>query len=152
MTATVTRRRVSKPASTKKPGASKQRESDKRPKLRVVDKVAIKRRARRRALLIASATVVAAGLFCVALMYAQLAKGQHHLDSLRSEIDSSETELARLERDIVQASSPHAVVARATELGMVRAENPVYLTAEPEAVVVVSTDAAAEVALQDVDS
>ncbi len=123
MTATVTRRRVSTPTRKKV-------ESVKRPNLRVVDKNAIKRRARRRALLGLSGALVAAGLFAVALGYAQLAQGQRHLDTLRQETSQSQADLARLERDVVLASSPDAVVARARELGMVRAENPVYLTAD----------------------
>ncbi len=135
MTATVTRRKESKtalPSQTALPGKGRSGHKEaepRRPKLRIVDKGAIKRRARRRAVLGVSAATIAAGVFAVALGYAQLAKGQQQLDSIRSDISQSQAEIARLERDVVLASSPEAIVQQAVSLGMVRAENPVYLTA-----------------------
>lgn len=129
MTATITRRRVRTASTRSDQARSGQKVAPKRPTLRVVDKQAIRRRARRRVLLWISASVVACGLFAVALVYAQLAQGQRHLDTLRRDVAASQAEQARLERDVVLASSPDAVVARALEMGMVRADNPVYLTA-----------------------
>ncbi len=129
MTATVTRRKENKTASPGKGRSSSNESESRRPKLRIVDKGALKRRARRRAVLGVSAATIAAGVFAVALGYAELAKGQQQLDSIRRDISQSEAEIARLEHDVVLASSPEAIVQQAVSLGMVRAENPVYLTA-----------------------
>lgn len=129
MTATVTRQRPNRKTTQRSAPSTRRTQEPKRPALRVVDKHAIKRKAQRRALVRAAATVLVCGLFGVALAYAELAEGQQHLDEVRSEITETNADIARLERDIVEASSPHAVVARATELGMVRSQNPVYLTA-----------------------
>lgn len=121
MTATATRRKAA--------NAPTRSDTPKRPTLRVVDKQALRRRARRRVLVTLAAGLIASGLFAVALVYAQLAQGQQDIDTMRTQITDSEAEIARLEHLVVSASSPSAVVARATELGMVRAENPIYLTA-----------------------
>ncbi len=129
MTATVTRRKESKTALAGRGRSGAKEAESKRPKLRIVDKGAIKRRARRRAVLGVSAATIAAGVFAVTLGYAQLAKGQQQLDSIRRDISQSEAEIASLEHDVVLASSPEAIVQQAVGLGMVRAENPIYLTA-----------------------
>lgn len=121
MTATATRKKAASPSARSN--------TSKRPTLRVVDKQALRRRARRRVLVTLAAGLIATGLFAVALVYAQLAQGQQDIDTMRTQISESESEIARLEHLVVSASSPSAVVARATELGMVRAENPIYLTA-----------------------
>ncbi len=128
MTATATKRPSAK--TTSKGSAS--REAANRPSLRVVDKRAIQRRAARRVLLSVAGAVVASGVFAVAMVYAQLARGQQYLDDVREQSNQAEAELARLERDVVLASSPDSVVARALALGMVRAQNPVYLTASSD--------------------
>lgn len=132
MTATVTRRKTTRNAPARQSPAGRKTEQAKRPALRIVDKQAMRRRAQRRVLLTLSAATVMSALFGVAVAYARLAENQQHLDQVRSDIHQAETDISRLERDIVEASSPHAVVERAGQLGMVRAENPVYLTATAE--------------------
>lgn len=114
-------RRATSP--TGKPGESK------KTKLRVVDKAALRRRARQRTLLTLAAALVTASLFGVALLYGQLVEGQQELDTMRAEIAQAEAERARLEREVAVASTPDAIVERAIELGMVRAVDPQYLVA-----------------------
>ncbi len=100
-----------------------------KPKLRVVDKAAMRRRARQRTLLTMAAGLVTTALFGVALLYGQLVEGQQETDTMRAEIAQAEAERARLERDVAIASTPAEIVRRATALGMVRAQNPQYLIA-----------------------
>ncbi len=66
-------------------------------------------------------------LFTVAYVQAGLVAGQQDLDTTRDRIDELEAERARLERAVDEASSPAAITGRAAELGMIRAEDPVYL-------------------------
>ena len=116
--------------STSRRGASRATTGDrKRPKLRVVDKAVLRRRARQRTLMTLSAGLVTVALFAVALLYGQLVEGQKDLDTMRSEIAQAEAERARLEREVAVASTPDAIVERAFELGMVRAVDPQYLIA-----------------------
>jgi cell division protein FtsL len=98
-------------------------------KLRVVDKAALRRRARQRTLVTLAAGLVTVSLFGVALLYGQLVEGQRELDTIRAEIAQAEAERARLEREVAVASTPDAIVERATALGMVRAVDPQYLIA-----------------------
>ena len=103
--------------------------NEKRPKLRVVDKAVLRRRARQRTLLSLAAGLVTIALFGVALLYGQLVEGQKELDTMRAEIAQAEADRARLEREVAVASTPDAIVERAFELGMVRAVDPQYLIA-----------------------
>lgn len=74
--------------------------------------------------------VVLAGFFAVATAHAELVSNQRDLDVLRNEITTSRASNAVLQRKVDEASSPEAIVTRAEELGMVRAEEPVYLIAD----------------------
>ncbi|MGI9616835.1 MAG: hypothetical protein ACR2QO_28225 [Acidimicrobiales bacterium] len=123
-----------------------------RPQLRVVDQAAIRRRARRRNAAVVLFMVLLSGLFIVAFVHAQLVATQQQLDETRSEIAELRNERARLERAVDEASSPALIVDRASELGMVRAAQPVFLVsadpafgAQPEAVA--ATEARPETAL-----
>ena len=99
------------------------------PKLRVVDKTALRRRARRRTLLTLAAALVTAALFGVALLYGQIVEGQQDIDTMRADIAQAEADRATLERQVAIASTPDAIVQRAFDLGMVRAIDPQYLIA-----------------------
>jgi cell division protein FtsL len=83
----------------------------------------------RRAVLTAFGCVLVATLFAVGLIQAQLVQRQQHLDELRTEIADARAQELRLAREVLVASSPDEVVRRATEMGMVRAQDPVYLVA-----------------------
>ena len=71
--------------------------------------------------------VVLSGLFLVAYVHAGLVVSQQDLDVTRTRIAELEAEKARIERAVDEASSPATITGRAGELGMVRAESPVYL-------------------------
>ena len=126
---------ASKPARKSVNGAAPTRSqtrakpATKKPKLRVVDKAAMRRRTRQRTLLTLAATVVTTALFGVAFLYGQLVEGQQEVDTMRAEIAQAEAERARLERDVAVAPTPDAIVQRAYALGMVRAVDPQYLIA-----------------------
>lgn len=100
-----------------------------RPKLRVLDQAAIRRRARRRNAAIVLFMVLLSGLFVVAYVHAHLVATQQELDQTRSQIAELRNERARLERAVDEASSPALIVEHASELGMVRAADPVFLIA-----------------------
>jgi len=123
MTATV--RKAAAKAGAKTAG----KPAAKKPKLRVVDKAALRRRRRQRTLLGFLAVVVTTALFGVAILYGQLVEGQQNIDQLRAEIAQAEADRARLEREVAVASTPEAIVQRAFQIGMVRAEDPQYLVA-----------------------
>ncbi len=123
---TATAKAVNAKASPKK--AKNERKASP-PKLRVVDASALRRSARRRMAFMFSFLMLAATLFGVAILYGQLVKGQQHLDDLRSEIAEAEAEQHRLERDVAINSTPESIVARALEMGMVRAVDPQFLIA-----------------------
>lgn len=99
------------------------------PKLRVLDQAATRRRARHRSALLILFIAVLTGFFAVAFVHAELVAGQHDLDAVRAEISQAEARHAELARTVEEASAPATIVTRATELGMVRARQPVYLTA-----------------------
>lgn len=120
---------ASQKRQTTRTPAAKPRATPKKPKLRVVDGASLRRAARRRALVSLSVIGLVVTLFAVALLYAQLVKGQQAIDGLRTEIAEAEEERARLERDIAVVSTPDAILTRAAELGMVRAVDPQYLVA-----------------------
>ncbi len=112
-----------------------------RPQLKVLDQEAIRRRGRRRNLAMTLFMVVIIGFFAAALAQAQLVANQHELDLLRTQIAEAEADRARLERQVEESSAPSAIIDRAYEIGMVRANDPIYLaatTAAPE-VSVIST-------------
>lgn len=121
--------RSSSDASRRASGPIRRGNEAQKTKLRVVDKAALRRRARQRTLLTLAAVLVTLSLFGVALLYGQLVEGQRELDTLRAEIAQAEAERARLEREVAVASTPDAIVQRAFELGMVRAVDPQYLSA-----------------------
>ncbi len=73
--------------------------------------------------------VVLVGFFGVAFVHAELVAGQQDLDAARTEIAEAGARKATLSRAAEEASSPQAIVARAEQLGMVRAYQPVYLEA-----------------------
>ncbi len=99
-----------------------------KPKLRVLDQVAVRQRARRRNALLILFIVVLIGFFAVAFVHAELVAGQQDLDAIRSRIAQAQADNAQRSRAAEEAASPRAIVARAQELGMVRAHQPVYLT------------------------
>ncbi len=100
-----------------------------RPRLRVIDQASVRRAVRRRRFGFGLATLIAAAMFVSALAQAELVRGQQELNELRRQVAESEQERARLERDIVIASAPHAIVERARAMGMVRANDPQYFPA-----------------------
>lgn len=100
-----------------------------RPKLKVLDQGAIRQRARRRQALLSLFIVVLLGFFAVAFVHAELVADQQELDGIRARIAEAEAHNAKVARAAEEASSPRAIVTRATELGMVRAHEPVYLAA-----------------------
>ncbi len=123
-------RRSANGSAAARPGPqARTKTASKKPKLRVVDKAAMRRRTRQRTLLTFAATVVTTALFGVAFLYGQLVEGQQEVDTMRAEIAQAEAERARLERDVAVASTPDAIVQRAIALGMVRAVDPQYLIA-----------------------
>jgi hypothetical protein len=91
--------------------------------------VAIRRRARRRNALLFLFVALIAGFFAVAFVHAELVAGQYELDAVRAQISQTEARHAELARLVEEASAPDVIVGRATELGMVRAHQPVYLVA-----------------------
>ncbi len=103
-----------------------------RPKLRVIDRKSVRASAIRRAIYICATSLVVIGLFAVAFVQAQLVEGQRELDRLRQDLDVAREQRAELVRDVDIASSPGAIVARAEDLGMVRAADPIYFTAVRE--------------------
>jgi cell division protein FtsL len=88
----------------------------------------------RRTLVSAFVAVLVVTLFAVGLIQAQLVQRQHRLDELRSEIAATRAQQLRLTQEVLVASSPGEIVRRATEMGMVRAQDPVYLVAVRPAV------------------
>jgi len=122
MTAAVARHNHADPAPRRSPAE--------RPDLRVLDQDAIRRRSRRRIAMVALFVIVVNAFFAVAFVHAQLVAGQHELDLIRTQITELETEKARIERAVDEASSPSLINEHARlKLGMVRAESPVYLAA-----------------------
>lgn len=109
------------------------RQSDRatgRPKLRVLNQQAERQRARRRQALAMLFLTVIVGFFAVAFVHAQLVAGQHDLDVLRAKIAEADAHRAELARATDEAAAPARIVSHATEeLGMVRANQPVYLEA-----------------------
>jgi hypothetical protein len=73
--------------------------------------------------------VLIIGFFAAALAQAQLVANQHELDLLRTRIAEAEADRARLERSVEESSAPGAIIDRAVAIGMVRANDPVYLAA-----------------------
>jgi len=100
-----------------------------RPNLRVLDQATIRRRARRRNAVLTLFIVLLSALFLVAFVHARLVESQQDLDLMRTRIGELGADKAQIERAVDEASSPSIIVERAAELGMVRAENPVFLTA-----------------------
>lgn len=100
-----------------------------RPRLRVLDQQALRRQARRRNFAMAMFVVLIIGFFAAALAQAQLVANQHELDLLRTRIAEAEADRARLERSVEESSAPAAIIEGAEQLGMVRANDPIYLAA-----------------------
>lgn len=101
-----------------------------RPQLRVLDRAALRRRRLRRNVALAAFVAVLAGFFLVAIVHASLVASQYELDQMRSQIAELEDERARVERQIEESLAPSRIESVATlELGMVRAEAPVFLPA-----------------------
>ncbi|MDH3681863.1 MAG: hypothetical protein OEV40_18145 [Acidimicrobiia bacterium] len=98
-----------------------------RPRLRVLDQAAVRRRARRRNAVLLAFIVLLAALFLVAFVHARLVESQQELDLMRTRISELQVDKAQLERAVDEASSPALIVERASALGMVRAAEPVYL-------------------------
>lgn len=111
------------------PGGRRSGPADELPGLALVDRRSLRSARVRRALFAVTMSVVVIALFAVGLIHAQLVQRQHRLDELRAEIGDTQAERLRLSRQVVVASSPEEVVRRAREIGMVRAEDPVYLVA-----------------------
>lgn len=119
-------RQTSRPQTS--PGRRKGAEVE-QPSLRVVDAVAENRRRRQRRVLLGLLVVFTAGCFVVAAAQAMLVQGQRELDDLRLQIAEAEGEQDRLIQQLVDARSPETIIARAEAMGMVRADDPVYLVA-----------------------
>jgi len=100
-----------------------------RPKLRLLDQEAVRRRALRRNLALGMFVVLIIGFFAAALAQAQLVANQHELDVLRSRIAEADAERSRLERTVEESSAPGSIIEQAEGLGMVRASEPIYLAA-----------------------
>lgn len=100
-----------------------------RPRLEVLDQAAARRRARRRNALMAAFVLVLVGFFLVAFVHASLVAGQQDLDEMRTQIAELQAEKASVQRGIEESSAPSLIVERANALGMVRAEDPVFLAA-----------------------
>ena len=100
-----------------------------RPRLEVLDRAAARRRARRRNALMGAFVLVLVGFFLVAYVHASLVAGQQDLDEMRTRIAELQAEKASVQRGIEESSSPARINDRAAELGMVRAEDPVFLAA-----------------------
>ncbi len=115
-------------AARRAPATAPARESS-RPSLKVVDARAVNRRRRQRRVLVALAIVFMVGCFVVAAAQAVLVQGQRELDDVRLQIAEAEGEQDRLVQQLVDARSPETIIARAEALGMVRADDPVYLVA-----------------------
>lgn len=111
------------------PGGRRSVPVDELPGLALVDRRSLRSARVRRTLFAATMSVVVVALFAVGLIHAQLVQRQHRLDELRAEIGDTQAERLRLSRQVVVASSPEEIVRRAHEIGMVRAEDPVYLVA-----------------------
>jgi len=77
----------------------------------------------------AAFVVVLVGFFLVAFVHASLVAGQQDLDEMRTRIAELQAEKASVERDIEELSAPGRINDRAGQLGMVRAEDPVFLAA-----------------------
>jgi len=107
------------------------------PILRLVDRAAVKSEPRRRLIVTLSIAAVVVMLFAVALVQARLVQSQRDIDVLNARIVVVEAERARLARDVIFAESPAGILARADQLGMVPAAEPIHLIAirdETEAV------------------
>ncbi|MFW2382320.1 MAG: hypothetical protein ACN4GZ_11220 [Acidimicrobiales bacterium] len=113
-------------AGTNKSSGSK---STARGALFLIDLAALRSRSRRRKLVIASLVLLVGAFFGAALVQAQLVQTQAEADRITIEINRLENDLALLDREVVEASSPEVIVERARRLGMVRAVRPVYLVA-----------------------
>lgn len=100
-----------------------------RPELTVLDQTAVRWRARRRAALAFAFVLVLAGFFGVAFVHASLVTGQQQLDQMRSQVNELQAEKAQVQRQIEDAEAPERIVARANAMGMVRAQEPVFLPA-----------------------
>ncbi len=99
------------------------------PLLRLVDRAGAKSEPRRRLIVTLSITAVVLTLFAVALVQAQLVQSQRDIDVLNAKIVLVEAERAQLARDVIFAESPAGILDRADQLGMVKALDPVHLTA-----------------------
>jgi cell division protein FtsL len=99
------------------------------PLLRLVDRAGAKSEARRRLIVTLSITAVVLTLFAVALVQARLVQSQRDIDVLNAKIVLVEAERAQLARDVIIAESPAGILDRADQLGMVKAVEPVHLTA-----------------------
>lgn len=100
-----------------------------RPRLEVLDRAAARRRSRRRNALMVAFVLVLVGFFLIAFVHASLVAGQQNLDEMRTHIAELQAEKASVQRGIEESSAPSRIVERANALGMVRAEDPVFLAA-----------------------
>jgi cell division protein FtsL len=119
---TPTKSRVARPAPLRTPSSTR------KPRLRVVDSQTRlqTRRVRRVAWLLGALVVVA--LFAAVAFHVQLAQGQLELDRLERQTATAREQYQQLRLEYAQQSSPAAIVARATEQGMVPAGGvPTYL-------------------------
>lgn len=99
-------------------------------KLTVIDAEKLRREFRRRRVAMFAVVSLAAVFFVVAIVQAQLVQSQHSLDQTRADTAALEEQIAILEREVMAASSPVAIVDAAETLGMVRAQDPVYLVSD----------------------
>ncbi len=104
------------------------------PLLRIVDRAAAKSEPRRRLIVTLSIAAVVIALFAVALVQARLVQSQRDIDILNARIVLVEAERAQLAREVIFAESPAGILERADQMGMVKAVEPVHLTAIREEV------------------
>lgn len=118
-----------RPPTTDRVSSPGRRSASSRSALKLVDRSRFRIRSFTKVAVIAIGTLIVGGLFAIAFFQATLAANQKNLDTMRAEIAAARKEKATLAQAVDEASSPIAIVTRAEELGMVRAIQPVYLSA-----------------------
>ena len=92
--------------------------------------VALKRRRRVRAAILATFVVMMGSLFALAAFHAMLASGQARLDTLESQVSDARSEYEHLRLEVAELEAPARIVREAQErLGMVPPPDVTYLTA-----------------------
>ncbi len=119
---------ATRPTRRAKPATRNEADTARPVVLEVLTRGALRWRRFRRFLFYVACGFLALVMLTVAGVHAELVQGQREIDNLRIESRELRAERASLQRDVVEASSPNVIIAQAIDLGMVRAEEPVYLT------------------------